>query len=70
MTYNLFRFRVVVILLILRGVASRFKPEIQLITLVVMAYLGNQFLTTTADYTLCGLALMRKYRAVLKAVFF
>jgi hypothetical protein len=69
MTYNLFRFRVVVILLILRGVALRFKPEIQLIMLITLAYLGNQHITATADYTICGVAILRKYRSVLSVIF-
>jgi hypothetical protein len=65
MTYNLFRFRVVVILLILRGVALRFKPELQLLMLLTLAYWGNQYITATADYTICGMAILRKYRSVL-----
>ncbi len=69
MTYNLFRFRVVVILLILRGVALRFKPELQLLMLLSLAYLGNQYITATADYTICGMAILRKYRSVLSFIF-
>jgi hypothetical protein len=33
--------------------------------LLTLAYWGNQYITATADYTICGMAILRKYRSVL-----
>lgn len=56
------RWQLLVALVIARRVVVAFKPEIKLATLLLMAWLGNEFLNSTADYGVCLLALVQKYR--------
>ncbi len=56
------RWQLLVALVIARRVVAAYKPEIKIATMLLMAWVGNSFLNTTADYFLCGVALFQKYR--------
>jgi hypothetical protein len=45
----------------LSSIAAKFKPEIQMVALVLTMLLGNQYLNPTTEFSLCLLALLRKY---------
>jgi hypothetical protein len=61
-TITTLQLRIAIALILLRGVAFRFKPEIQLISLVMTAYIGNQYFNSATEYGVCFWALFRKYR--------
>jgi hypothetical protein len=61
-TITILQLRLAIALILLRGVAIRNKPEIQLISLVLTAYLGNQYFNSATEYGICLWALFRKYR--------
>lgn len=67
MSLTLLRLRLVIILCVLRGVVARFKPEIQLTTLLLTAYVGSEYFASTTEYSVCIWALCRKYRWILSA---
>ena len=58
------RWQLLVALVIARRVVAAYKPEIKLATTLLMAWLGNEFLNSTAEYGICILALFQKYRRV------
>lgn len=64
-TITTLQLRLAIALILLRGVAARFKPEIQLISLVLTAYIGNQYFNSATEYGVCFWALFRKYRSLL-----
>lgn len=59
------RWQLLVALVLARRVVVAFKPEIKLATLILMAWLGNEYLNSTADYGVCILALLQKYRRLI-----
>jgi hypothetical protein len=47
-----------------KGIAAQYKVEIKLLTIVFAAFIGSDYIksvSTSAEYLVCGLALMRKY---------
>jgi hypothetical protein len=64
-TITILQLRLAIALILLRGIATRFKPEIQLISLVLTAYLGNHYFNSATEYGVCFWALFRKYRNLL-----
>jgi hypothetical protein len=56
------RWQLLVALVIARRVVAAYKPEIKIATMLLMAWVGNSFLNTTAEYGVCLLALVQKYR--------
>jgi hypothetical protein len=64
-TITTMQLRLAIALILLRGVADRFKPELQLISLIVTAYIGNQYFNSMTEYGVCFWALFRKYRGLL-----
>lgn len=65
MSLTLLRLRIVIILCVLRGVVARFKPEIQLISLLFTAYIGSEYFASASEYSVCIWALCRKYKWIL-----
>ncbi len=59
------RWQLLVALVLARRVVVVFKPEIKFATLLLMAWLGNEYLNSTADYGVCVLALWQKYRRLI-----
>ncbi len=59
------RWQLLVALVLARRVVVVFKPEIKLATLLLMAWLGNEYINSTADYGVCILALLQKYRRLI-----
>ena len=59
------RWQLLVALVLARRVVVVFKPEIKLATLLMLAWLGNEYLNSTADYGVCILALLQKYRRLI-----
>ncbi len=56
------RLRLVLALLILRGVASRYHAEIKFLSLIAAAYIGSDYINSVAEYAVCIVTLARKYR--------
>ena len=56
------RRQLLVALVIARRVVVVFKPEFKLATLLLMAWLGSEFINNTAEYGICFWALIQKYR--------
>ena len=56
------RRQLLVALVMTRRVVVVFKPELKLATLLLMAWLGSEFINSTADYGVCIWALIQKYR--------
>ncbi len=56
------RRQLLVALVMARRVVVVFKPELKLATLLFMAWLGSEFINSTADYGVCIWALIQKYR--------
>ena len=56
------RRQLLVALVIARRVVVAFKPEIKFATLLLMAWLGSEFINATAEYGVCFWALIQKYR--------
>ncbi|NJN34619.1 MAG: hypothetical protein HC817_10555 [Saprospiraceae bacterium] len=61
MTVERIRLRFAIALVLLRGVASRYKPEIQLVMLLSVAFIGNRYFNFISDYGFALAALFRKY---------
>jgi hypothetical protein len=60
-TITTLRLRLAIALILLRGVAVRYKPEIQLVSLVLTAHIGNQYFNSATEYGVCFWALFQKY---------
>ena len=56
------RRQLLVALVMTRRVVVVFKPELKLETLLLMAWLGSEFINATAEYGVCFWALIQKYR--------
>lgn len=56
------RLRLVLAFVILRGVAMRYNAEIKLLSLLAAAYIGSDYITSVAEYAVCIIAIIRKYR--------
>jgi hypothetical protein len=59
------RWQLLVALVLARRVVVVFKPEIKLAILILMAWLGNEYINSTAEYGVCILALLQKYRRLI-----
>ena len=59
---KLLKWKLLVALVLTRRVAARYKPEIKFVTLLFTTFIGSKFFNPEwAEYTVCGVALCRKY---------
>jgi hypothetical protein len=64
MHLNFIRLTLGVVLYRMRRVAEKHKPEIKLFTLIIAANISSQYLqsiSSSAEYLVCLIALVRKY---------